>query len=1046
MRVIILTVAIGSLLNLPLSTVAQVPIQQLTAGSAISREIGEGETHSYRIAVESGTFLRTFVHQRTTDVKATLSGPDGRALGEVNNRTGFRRPHRIFLVAAESGDYRIDVTLMKRGAPTGTYEIEVAELRAATPDDEKLVDAERSLAEAGRLSIEQKPESLARALDEFKNSVALFQSIRNLQGEAEAQSKICELHFMTGRINEATPCLERSMELWRSLGAKREEAQARTGVATLHQIQGNLHAAMAEQETALALQRDAGDRFGEGQSLNNLGVASSSVGELQKALEYYQLGIQVAEELKDRQLLAHFLGNRGTAYSRLGDQVTAIVDLERSSSIFRDLNLKRNLAGDLDSLGQAHLRAGNIQKGLNYFQESIELSKAVGDRRLEMATQLNTGGAYSEMGNFDKAFEYYELALNGSRQVRDRRGEAFILKAIGSGKLKVGEIEKAGGHLAEALTIFRDIGDRLGQAAVLADLAQVDRAQGRLTEGLKQIEEAVDLAQEARRRVISPHLRARFRAAAQTIHETHVDLLMLLHKADPDRGYDAEALLATESARGRVLVELLAEAQVDLRQGIDPALLRRERDIRRQLNAREAVRTRLTGSGAPPERLTAIDRDVSSMVAEYERVQAEIRSKNARYAVLKTPAAPGLTQIRSLLGSDTALLEYSLGEDRSYLWLVTKDGMSSFILPPGAEIKKAAEETYELLTARNRRLHNEDARQRRDRIAAANREYPSAAAHLSSILLGPVIERLAVKRLVVVADGPLQLIPFGALPNTRTGIGRRFQPLIERYEIVSLSSASVLASDASARRTNREGGVAIIADPVFDAEDSRVASASTANRKADIAQTQRTGDVLTRSMRDFGGGFRRLRFSRTEAEAIAELTEKDRTFKALDFSANRDAVTGDRLKDYGIVHFATHGLINTRHPELSGLVLSLVDSSGTPRDGFLRLNEIYNMDLNANLVVLSACQSALGKDLQGEGLLGLTRGFIYAGARQVAASLWSVEDQATAELMKRFYSKVLVSGMRPSGALRAAQLEMRSQRQWSAPYHWAGFVIQGDWR
>lgn len=168
--------------------------------------------------------------------------------------------------------------------------------------------------------------------------------------------------------------------------------------------------------------------------------------------------------------------------------------------------------------------------------------------------------------------------------------------------------------------------------------------------------------------------------------------------------------------------------------------------------------------------------------------------------------------------------------------------------------------------------------------------------------------------------------------------------------------------------------------------------------------------------------------------------------KALDFNANRVTATSSDLGQYRIVHFATHGLLNSEHPELSGIVLSLVDEQGRPQDGFLRLREIYNLNLPAELVVLSACRTGLGKEIKGEGLVGLTRGFMYAGAARVVASLWKVQDDATAELMKRFYLGMLKDGMRPAAALRSAQVEMWKQKRWRSPYYWAAFVLQGEWK
>jgi CHAT domain-containing protein len=230
--------------------------------------------------------------------------------------------------------------------------------------------------------------------------------------------------------------------------------------------------------------------------------------------------------------------------------------------------------------------------------------------------------------------------------------------------------------------------------------------------------------------------------------------------------------------------------------------------------------------------------------------------------------------------------------------------------------------------------------------------------------------------------------------------------------------------------------------------DPRVAAAKKSSASADLAEADTNGaSPLARTMRDFNfAKLSRLPFSRQEAEAALSYAPGAGNLKALSFDASRQRATSADLSRYRILHFATHGLLNSEHPELSGLVLSLVDTTGKPQDGFLRLHDIYDLKLNADLVVLSACQTGLGKQVRGEGLVGLTRGFMYAGAPRVVASLWQVNDVATAELMKHFYHGLLKEGLRPAAALRSAQLELMKQKRWASPYYWAPFVLQGEWK
>jgi CHAT domain-containing protein len=246
--------------------------------------------------------------------------------------------------------------------------------------------------------------------------------------------------------------------------------------------------------------------------------------------------------------------------------------------------------------------------------------------------------------------------------------------------------------------------------------------------------------------------------------------------------------------------------------------------------------------------------------------------------------------------------------------------------------------------------------------------------------------------------------------------------------------------------------VAVIADPVFDSNDKRVL-ASIKGRNSAPAPNSLPGE-LRRALRDVGdvgtggAGFRldRLEYSAREAKSITDAAPPGSWMKAMNFQANRATAKSQDLMQYSIVHFATHSILNDRHPELSGMVLSMVNEKGEPQDGYLRLGDIYNLDLPVDLVVLSACRSGIGKPVRGEGLIGLTRGFMYAGAQRIVASLWNVEDEATSELMRRFYRLMLEQKLPASAALRKAKLEMMARVKWHNPYSWAGFVIQGDWK
>jgi CHAT domain-containing protein len=415
-----------------------------------------------------------------------------------------------------------------------------------------------------------------------------------------------------------------------------------------------------------------------------------------------------------------------------------------------------------------------------------------------------------------------------------------------------------------------------------------------------------------------------------------------------------------------------------------------------------------------------------SLLTQLDQLEAQIRLNSPRYADLKYPEPLTTSEIQQqVLDEETVLLTYSLGKERSYLWAVTTDSINSYELPSQQEIEAAAETFRESVTV----------------DSGASLE---AGIALSEIVLSPVLDKLENKRLLIVGDGVLQYVPFAALPlpNSPT------TPLLVQNEIVTLSSASTVAIQRQQlqNRSPAAKKLAVLADPVFSENDERF-TGIVAEADESLSRSAMTSAARNLGLEDFiTPTFSRLKYTRIEAEAILALVPENQQMKAFDFEASRTMATDSNLADYQIVHLATHGLLDPVNPELSGVVLSLLDENGENKNGFLRLNDIFNLNLPAELVVLSACKTGLGENIRGEGLVGLTRGFMYAGARRVVVSLWSVDDLATSEVMARFYQKMLNEELNPVVALREAQLEMWNSENWRSPYYWAAFTIQGDWQ
>ena len=316
---------------------------------------------------------------------------------------------------------------------------------------------------------------------------------------------------------------------------------------------------------------------------------------------------------------------------------------------------------------------------------------------------------------------------------------------------------------------------------------------------------------------------------------------MRLHRRQPTAGFDVAALKAYEQARARSLIDMLAEASADIRQGVDSGLLARERSLQQMLNAEAERQMRLFGGQHTEESASAVRRKIEELLTQLLAIEAELKAQSPRYTALTQPAPLGLAEIQTAVTDDaTLLLEYSLGEERSYLWAVTATSFSSYELPPRAVIEAAARRCYELLTARNRYVKFETADEKRERVQQADAEYPNAATALSNMLLGPVAAQLGQKRLLVVPDGALEYLPFAALTvpgqasmaspqNARSPMP--FVPLMVHHEVTSIPSASTLAvlRRELHGRAPAEKVVAVFADPVFDKTDERVTGDSSRN-------------------------------------------------------------------------------------------------------------------------------------------------------------------------------------------------------------------------
>lgn len=1037
-----------------------VQVRPPSAAPVQERAIRGGETQSITLEAAAGQFLGIVVEQDGVDVVVELFDPRGEKIATADGPDFWLWEEEIALIAEVSGTYRLQLKPFLEDAAPGVYRVRVDGPRPPRDADRTRIAAVRELLTAQKYNQNRNP---VERLQHLERAVPIWRSLGDRRREAEALYQVTELLARLGRRAEAVEPFHQAVAIWKELGLTAQLAwtlaessrverpvfqgeEARRNLEeglrlfeqvgdpllearTLHALGSFLEreprTAVPYLERALRLAEEHGYRDLEMRAHYQLGFALDDLAEKQEALRHYEQALRLSRELRDAGQEINALNAIGHLYFLLGDPAKGAGHLEQAVALSPNAEPLHQAAA-LNNLALVYER-WDPPKARGLYERALALGREIGDREIQAKAIGNLALLDLEAGDFRSALERSRGALDLAEG--DTDSESHLRFVMGRTYQRLGDLESSRRELRTALRLKRERGDRFGEATVTAQLARTERQAGDLASAVAHLREGVRLLESIRAEMVEENLRATFLASRQDTYQLLIDTLMALHREQPDQGHDAEALQASEMARARTLLDILAEAGADVREGADPVLAERERRLLADVEALEQSRLSLLAKGVDSPEVREVTARRDAALEEHRRVESELRASSPRYAALTQPRPADLAEIRrEVLDGRALLLEYSLGEERSYLWAVTPDALRSYELPSRARIEEAARRWYGALTVHPGK----------EGFPRAEAEARKAADQISGMLLRPVQGLLAGQPLLVVGDGALQYLPFAALPAPDSLRRPERVLLIARHEVVSLPSASALAvlRRELAGRSPAPKTLAVLADPVIRLDDDRVARNGRRGALLDL----RAGEIDPRQLN-------RLHFSKKEAEAIAKLVpEPQQRFTALGFQATRSVATSGVLASYRMVHFATHGLIDSRQPELSSLVLSLVDERGEPQNGFLRLHDVYNLELNADLVVLSACQTALGQEIRGEGLIGLTRGFMYAGAARVLASLWSVDDRATSLLMERFYRHMISGGMSPAAALRQAQVEMSRDSSWGAPYYWAGFSLQGEWK
>lgn len=835
------------------------------------------------------------------------------------------------------------------------------------------------------------------AIQTALQALALWQAAGHKEGTARAYVCLGRYHLAKSDLPEAIQNYERALQLYRELNATEKQAGVLTSLGFIAGRKGEWEDSISLLTRARGLLGTDEEPYERGRIAAGLANVFNESGLPDAALQLYQEALEFFRQTPETRDDLMAVVNIGSTYHLKGDYPAALTHLRQALDGFTPNSLEAALCHEY--LGRVYISTAEYDAALQHLQAALPIYTNAGNHKEAAQVTGLMGHIYQQRGQLGPSRHHYRQALKTFTRLSDQINQAAVYYALGRLELKAGNHAAAEKHLLLSIQV---------------------------TETIRRLSNSRDLT-------------AAFSATIYERYEKYIECLMRQREAQPARGLVVQAFEISERARARSLAELLRATQTGLGPGLDPELAEQEKTLRQSLRVREDHRVALLSSKKDErEALAALETEMARLEAAYKQVAEAIRSRHPSYWELTRPEAWDLRRIQVQVISDaeTVLLEYGLGEDKSYVWAVTRDSIRSYEIPARALITESAGKVYKSLEAFPG--------------TAAAEEFTPAAQELGRMVLSPVAAELNKRRVIVVADGALNYIPFQVLPVPSLGN----EPLVASHEVVNAPSATILGELRQGAAQHRPAAkvLAAFGDPVFAPDNAR---RNEAGGGGELAAAQTFEGARWRHVRrDIEldadsldpSAIPRLFYAKRELAHLLNIAAGGEAFVATDFSATRERLLSTDLTQYAILHFATHGFLNPQRPEHSGLILSTVDRNGKEQNGFVSLQDIYQLRAPTNLVVLSACRTALGKDVRGEGLLGLTRGFMYAGASSVVASLWKVDDEATAELMKQFYSNMLKEGMTPAEALRAAQNSVRQNPDWRSPHYWAAFTLQGEYR
>lgn len=838
------------------------------------------------------------------------------------------------------------------------------------------------------LSEEQNSINHELAIQTAQQALALFQSVNDQEGVARSYLDLGRYYYAANKMTEATQSYESALQIW-------------------HQRQ------QPQKEVEVLIQ---------------LGFIEGRKGEWLNDFSYLTQAQNLLDDEDKPDQLARIAAGMAYIFNESGLPEYGLTQYQRAQHYFQRVPDLRGYNRQIMMAGYTNFLLKKYPEAINQLQQAVGYFESSGHRDADFdiaECEEYIGQVYLATEKYDLALQHF-LPIPAFYESKGNNSDAAQVKGlIGEVYLRQGKIELARSNFEAALKNFRESDAPVKKAAVAFALGRLELSQGNYDAAENYLKESVETTENIRSDLSSRMLATAFSASVHDRYETYIECLMQKRKRQPSQGLEQQAFEASELARARSLAALLRDTQTRVVNGIDPLLAERETRLRQDIREKAEQTITLLATDYKKEQLDEFERGLTALREQHQRLTLQLQKQNPHYDQIQETTNYSIQQVQELIVEDneTMLLEYFLGKNASYVWAITRNDARVYELPPAEKVTAAVQTLYELL-----------AKQPDDE---SEKLLSKAGNEVAQMILTPLANQATIKRVIVVADGALNYIPFQLLPSPSG------TPLIASYEIVNAPSASILGQLIKEKRQRPTSPrvLAAFGDPVFRSNYAQFKNSGSGEVMA--SATERGVEVDADSVGP--DKIQSLVYSREEINYLQEIGGQD-ALVATGFKASRATLEKINFARYAILHFATHGLFDPKNPKKLGFYLSMVDEAGKDQAGFITMQDVYNLRVPVSLVVLSACRTGLGEDVRGEGLIGLTRGFMHAGASSVVASLWKVDDEATAELMKYFYTNMLKKRMRPATALREAQNTLRQIPQWQSPHFWAGFTLQGEFK